>query len=54
MLVETGTLTNYYFGDNNHEFAWFRGNSLKRPHPLEKTVKIHGVYLICMEMLGSG
>jgi len=34
-----GTLTKYYFGDNPHELqehAWFRGNSLKRPHPVGK------------------
>jgi formylglycine-generating enzyme required for sulfatase activity len=34
-----GTLTKYYFGDNPYELqehAWFRGNSLKRPHPVGK------------------
>jgi formylglycine-generating enzyme required for sulfatase activity len=34
-----GSLTKYYFGDNPHELqehAWFRGNSLKRPHPVGK------------------
>ena len=34
-----GTLTKYYFGDNPYELqdhGWFRGNSLKRPHPVGK------------------
>ena len=32
-----GTTTDYYFGDDPHELqehAWYRGNSLKRIHPV--------------------